>query len=185
MNITKPQEMTSGTSKVEEAVSKFEEQFAKDEKDQQYYHTPKVKVFTNEAGEKFAMVPVEVTEWTDGKFVANWDNSKGSILDRDLQSVTQGNSEEEAVNELFSAMSIIYNYHKRNDLKYRRLCPFIKGDWKRVGGTWFTIFGWNFYFRRGKQCRHGFFIPFTTFNIMITNEWKLYRDYVKKYQRKK
>ena len=38
MKITKPQEMTSGTSKVEEAVSKFEEQFAKDEKDQQYYH---------------------------------------------------------------------------------------------------------------------------------------------------
>jgi predicted rRNA methylase YqxC with S4 and FtsJ domains len=38
MNITSPQEMTSGTSKVEEAVSKFEEQFAKDEKDQQHYH---------------------------------------------------------------------------------------------------------------------------------------------------
>ena len=38
MNITKPEQMTAGTSKVEEAVSKFEEQFAKDEKDQQYYH---------------------------------------------------------------------------------------------------------------------------------------------------
>ena len=32
MNITKPEQMTSGTSKVEEAVSKFEEQFAKYEK---------------------------------------------------------------------------------------------------------------------------------------------------------
>ena len=38
MNITEPEQMTSGTSKVEEVVSKFEEQFAKDEKDQQYYH---------------------------------------------------------------------------------------------------------------------------------------------------
>jgi hypothetical protein len=38
MNITSPKEMTSGTSKVKEAVSKFEEQFAKDEKDQEYYH---------------------------------------------------------------------------------------------------------------------------------------------------
>jgi hypothetical protein len=38
MNITSPQEMTSGTSKVEEAVSKFEEQFAKDEKDREFYH---------------------------------------------------------------------------------------------------------------------------------------------------
>jgi hypothetical protein len=38
MNITSPQEMTSGTSKFEEAVSKFEEQFAEYEKDQEYYH---------------------------------------------------------------------------------------------------------------------------------------------------
>lgn len=38
MNITKPQEMTSGTSKVEEAISKFESQLAKEKKDQQYYH---------------------------------------------------------------------------------------------------------------------------------------------------
>ena len=38
MNITKPSEMTSGTSKFEEAVSKFEEQFKKDDKDQEYYH---------------------------------------------------------------------------------------------------------------------------------------------------
>lgn len=38
MNITKPEQMTSGTSKTEEAVSKFEEQFAKDEKDLEYYH---------------------------------------------------------------------------------------------------------------------------------------------------
>jgi hypothetical protein len=38
MKITTPKEMSSGTSKVEEAISKFEEQFAKDEKDQPYYH---------------------------------------------------------------------------------------------------------------------------------------------------
>lgn len=38
MNITSPQEMASGTSKIEEAVSKFEKQFAKDEKDKTYYH---------------------------------------------------------------------------------------------------------------------------------------------------
>ena len=38
MNITRPEQMTAGTSKVEEAVSKFEEQFAKDEKDLKYYH---------------------------------------------------------------------------------------------------------------------------------------------------
>lgn len=38
MNITKPEQMTSGTFKVEEAVSKFEAQMLKEEKDEQYYH---------------------------------------------------------------------------------------------------------------------------------------------------
>lgn len=38
MNITKPQEMTSGTSKVEELVSEFEKELSKKEKDQEYYH---------------------------------------------------------------------------------------------------------------------------------------------------
>lgn len=38
MNITTPKEMGSGTSKVAEALSKFEEQFSKEEKDQEYYH---------------------------------------------------------------------------------------------------------------------------------------------------
>lgn len=37
MNITKPHDMVS-SKKVEEAVSKFEEQFKKEEKDQEYYH---------------------------------------------------------------------------------------------------------------------------------------------------
>ena len=38
MNITKPSEMTSGTSKFEDAVNRFEEQFKKEDKGQNYYH---------------------------------------------------------------------------------------------------------------------------------------------------
>lgn len=38
MRITKPEAMTSGTSKVEEAVRKFETKFCDEEKDKQYYH---------------------------------------------------------------------------------------------------------------------------------------------------
>lgn len=38
MKITKPEEMESGTSKLEEAVGKFEEQFKDEDKDQEYYH---------------------------------------------------------------------------------------------------------------------------------------------------
>ena len=36
--ITKPEQMTSGTTKVQEAISKFEEQLSDEEKDEQYYH---------------------------------------------------------------------------------------------------------------------------------------------------
>lgn len=52
MNITKPSEMTSGTSKVEEAVSKFEEQFKKADKDQDYYHLVIVGEYNREVCEE-------------------------------------------------------------------------------------------------------------------------------------
>lgn len=38
MKITSPQGMTSDISKVEKVVSEFEERFAKEEKDEKYYH---------------------------------------------------------------------------------------------------------------------------------------------------
>ena len=38
MKITKPDEMLSGISKLEEAIDKFEVQFQKQEKDCDYYH---------------------------------------------------------------------------------------------------------------------------------------------------
>ena len=38
MRVTKPNQMTSGISKYEEALSKFEEQFANEDTDLDYYH---------------------------------------------------------------------------------------------------------------------------------------------------
>ena len=38
MNITKPQQMTSGISKLEEAINKFESKFLIEDKDESYYH---------------------------------------------------------------------------------------------------------------------------------------------------
>ncbi len=38
MNVTRPSDITSGTSKVEEALCKFEDMFKKEEKDEDYYH---------------------------------------------------------------------------------------------------------------------------------------------------
>lgn len=38
MKITTPQDAMSGTSKLEEALRKFEQKFADEEKDEEYYH---------------------------------------------------------------------------------------------------------------------------------------------------
>ena len=38
INITKPEQMTSGISNTKEAIGKFEAQLAKENKDENYYH---------------------------------------------------------------------------------------------------------------------------------------------------
>lgn len=38
VTVSTPDSMQSGTSKVEEAINKFEKQFKKEDKDEEYYH---------------------------------------------------------------------------------------------------------------------------------------------------
>ena len=63
MNITKPEQMTSGTSKVEEAVSKFEEQLEKDEAE------------VKRLKEAIEDSKIKVGDW--GKF---WDGDKDEFI---------------------------------------------------------------------------------------------------------
>lgn len=60
MNITKPEQMTSGTSKVEEAVSKFEEQFATVKIDQQYYYLVIVGEYSRQTCDEVERIYTEV-----------------------------------------------------------------------------------------------------------------------------
>jgi hypothetical protein len=59
MEITKPSEMTSGTSKFEEAVSKFEERLKKEDKDQDYYHLVIVGEYNREVCDKIQKIYTE------------------------------------------------------------------------------------------------------------------------------
>ena len=56
--------------------------------------------------------------------------------------------------------------------RYECMVPFIKGQWKHPGGRWIIIFGLQFYFRYGKNMRHGWYIPGTKLNIIFHNLWK-------------
>lgn len=62
-----------------------------------------------------------------------------------------------------------YNIEELNNLNKRVI--FLSGDWRRIGGTWFQILGFHFYFRYGKNMRGGWYIPFTKLNIRINNLW--------------
>ncbi len=74
MNITKPEQMTSGTSKVEEAVSKFEEQFAKYEKDDKYYHLVIVGEYNRQTCDEIERIYTEAG-WS--KVICSTSSEKG------------------------------------------------------------------------------------------------------------
>lgn len=59
MNITNPNEMTSETSKFEEAVSKFEKQFKKENKDENYYHLVIVGEYNREVCDEIQKIYTE------------------------------------------------------------------------------------------------------------------------------
>lgn len=60
MNIITPKQMTSETSKLEEAVSKFEAQFAKDKKDLEYYHLVIVGEYNRQTCDEIEKIYSEV-----------------------------------------------------------------------------------------------------------------------------
>ncbi|HRG39269.1 MAG TPA: hypothetical protein PK289_12130 [Bacteroidia bacterium] len=92
-----------------------------------------------------------------------------------------GTTREEAIDMMFEGMRAVIDFDRRCRLSYMRFVPFLKGDLQSIGGTWFTIFGLQFYFRYGKGMKKGFYLPFTKLNIRFTNYWRVYkRTYGKK-----
>jgi len=64
MNVTKPQDMESGISKLEEIITKFEEKFSKEEKDNDYYHLVIVGEYNRKICDKVEEIYLEAG-WSD------------------------------------------------------------------------------------------------------------------------
>lgn len=81
--------------------------------------------------------------------------------------------------ELFKAYTdikenddVLYKFYKQEALRGWKWSIFRAGKWKGMGSHWFTILGFNFYFRYGKDMQKGFYIPSTNLNILISNYHK-------------
>jgi len=83
--------------------------------------------------------------------------------------VAQGKDMEEATKDFLKYLEMDVEFTKRERQLLERRCIFRAGDWRRIGGTWFSTFGIHFYFRIGKNMKGGWYIPFTNLNISITN----------------
>lgn len=91
----------------------------------------------------------------------------------------QAATKEEAIIKLFASMKNLYKYSEKCRQDYERWVPLRIGDWRRIGGCWFVIFGLQFYFRYGKNMKRGWYIPFTNLNITISNKWIIYNKWKK------
>ena len=89
--------------------------------------------------------------------------------------VVQGDTKEDAEKEFWKSVKIERNWLEESRLGLECWKPFRKGDWSHIGGTWFSIYGINIFFRYGKNMKHGWYIPGTKLNISITNYWRVKR----------
>lgn len=87
--------------------------------------------------------------------------------------VVEGDTLQQAKEEFLKTLKVHLRWEGERSRELDKWKPFQKGNWKHIGGTWFNIFGLNFYFRKGKNMKGGFYIPLTNLNIMFTNHWAL------------
>lgn len=122
--------------------------------------------------------PISIIE-NDGVYIACTNKDTDKYLGKFLGGVAQGTTEQESVENLFDVIKIHIGHYKNESLNYQRWVPFRKGNWSHKGGKWFVIFGLQFYFRVGKNMKHGWYIPFTKLNVFVSNEWKEYKHFKK------
>lgn len=117
----------------------------------------------------YITLPVKVYVGNGHVCIATSDISK-SLIGGHI--VVEGKTFQDAETEFWKSVAVTCGYHKERSDLLDLYKPFQKGDWKEIGGTWFCIYGINVYFRYGKKMQHGWYVPFTKLNIMITNYWK-------------
>lgn len=126
----------------------------------------------SEQNKTFMKIPISLTKSND-TFTACTNKDSEKYLGKDLTGIGNGKTEEEAIYELFKTIRLTNDFYKRKYLKYRCYVPLILGSWDGPATHWFTIFGIHFYFRYGKNNKHGWYVPFTKLNITISNFWKI------------
>lgn len=105
-------------------------------------------------------------------FTASFNSETKLYLGYHLDFCSFAETENEAIYQLFEQFRFHVHYLTNCELKYQRNTLFIKGDWSKVGGSWFTIFGIGLYFRYGKGMKGGVYIPLTKMNVSLINKWR-------------
>lgn len=124
--------------------------------------------------------PLPISVIQEGEyFIVSSNDDTLKIIGDIGQQTGQGKTKEEAINQYFSLLRMSYEYQENCRLSYQRFIPFRLGPWNMIGGKWFSIFGFHFYFRTGKNMKGGYYIPFTNLNISFSNDWIVYENYKK------
>ena len=125
-------------------------------------------------------LPISITN-EGGMWVVCTNDKTKELFGDYFHGLGQGETKDDAIKSMFIGMKSLAEFLHEERLSSARFVPFTKGDWKYIGGRWFTIFGIHFSFRKGDGNKGGWYIPFTKLNISIISYWKTYRDYKRKY----
>lgn len=91
----------------------------------------------------------------------------------DIPVVVSAESKTEAIKNYWTIVSVHLSFLNDIYQRHNRWALFYKGSWKERGTHWFSVFGFHFYFRHGKNMRGGAYLPFTKLNVSLTNYWRI------------
>lgn len=131
---------------------------------------------TNSIQEDYLRIYLNVVE-DDNGFTASITETSKTMYGLN-GAVAWGKTKIEAYNALAENLKAVHGFKDKLLLKYKRFA-FEIGKWDGIGTHWILIFGIHIYFRYGSDKKHGFYVPFTKLNILITNYWKTYKTYLK------
>lgn len=141
-------------------------------------HIDEISWWNQDENKSTYPLPISVKE-DEGIWVATFNSDTETLLGKRMHGVAQGDTREDAVRNMLDVIRCVYEHYEEMEMKYKRWVPFRGGNWKKMGGNWFTIFGIHFYLRIGAGMKGGWYIPFTKLNISISSEWRNYKNFKK------
>lgn len=127
----------------------------------------------------FFQLPISAVQ--SGEYwVASFNEDTEAIFGDSFSGCAQGDTREGAIRRLFLIVKYAHEFSEDRRRNYERFVPFQKGDWNRIGGRWFKVFGVHFSFRYGNGMKGGKYIPFTKLNISTYSSWRIYKQWKRK-----